>query len=109
MFSKLNDKEQEKNKISWLDKIQSLDYHTKTKLLVILSILAIGFVVFVWGAYFNFMLAQLNESETAETQNNQVNFISKIKGGTAFVLDSANSFLRYLSNILNAPREYIIK
>lgn len=108
-MSKLESKNQKENKISWLEKIQSLDHHTKTNLLIILSILAIGFIVFIWGAYFNFMLAKLSEDETIQAQNNQGGFLNKIKGGSAFIFDSGFSFFKYLGNIFDKPREYIIQ
>lgn len=99
----------QKDKRGLLEKIQSLDYQTKTKLWVVLSILIILLVVYIWGAYFNFMLAKISQNNLVKNQNDQPGFWEKIKMGGAFAFQIIISGAKQLVTIFSRSQDYIIK
>jgi hypothetical protein len=92
---------------SFLEKIQSLDHKSKTTLLIVLSILAVFLIIFIWGAYFNFMIASLsfNQNEIAKNSNIE----EKLKTTSAFVGQSLKGIITYFQGLIVSPKEYIIK
>jgi len=91
-----------------LKKLQSLDHKNKTIALIVLSGFAMLFVLYIWGAYFNFIIAQYGESQIASETTNDVGFFDKINNSLAFVYESLNSGIKYLGNLINGPKEYNI-
>ncbi len=88
----------------FLEKIRQSGYQTKKRLLVILSIFAMGILIYVWGAYFNFIVMAPKE----ETNNNE-SFAQRIKIGGAFTFEMLKNGVQFLGDIIMTPKEYIIK
>lgn len=92
---------------NFLEKIRSLDHQTKIKLLIILSIISLFFVIYIWGAYFNFMMTDLSNKNN--NQNIQESgFVTKIKISGAFVEKLISNLVGYFQNTLNSFKEYNI-
>lgn len=91
-----------------LKKLQSLDHKNKTIALIVLSGFAMFFVLYIWGAYFNFIIAQYEEPRIVSETTNDVGFFDKINNSLAFVYQSLISLIKYLVNFINGPKEYNI-
>ncbi|MCS6789002.1 MAG: hypothetical protein NZ484_00280 [Patescibacteria group bacterium] len=96
----------EQNKESFLEKIRSLDYKTKNRLLFILSAIAFLIVLYIWGAYFNFMTMNLVNNNLEQKDNLELK--DKIKIGGAFIGQIGENINNYLKNIFSSPKEYNI-
>ncbi len=98
---------------SFLEKLQSADEETKKRWLVISVAVIMVIVIYVWLAYFNNLLAGFSappasESGSGEAQGGMT-FWQTLKNGAASVYDGFIGKISALGNILQAPREYIIK
>jgi len=91
-----------------LKKLQSLDHKNKTIALIVLSGFAMLFVLYIWGAYFNFIVAKYEESQIASKTTNDIGFFGKINNSLAFVYEGLISVIKYLVNFINGPKEYNI-
>lgn len=96
----------EENK-SFLEKIQSLDRKTKGKLIIVLTIIIMFFIIFIWGAYFNFIIAQYSDQSKNEVVKSNLNEKLKIIG--SFTFQSLKGVVNYFQGLINSPKEYIIK
>lgn len=100
--------EDQNYKKNFLEKIRSLDHQTKINLVIILSIISLFFVIYIWGKYFNFIIADL-----ANKKNNQnieeSGFVHKIKISGAFVSQIIGNLFNYFNNnVLKSFKEYNI-
>src|SRR5437870_5435072 len=93
---------------SFLERLQLSDEATKRRFVFICTAIAMIVVVYVWFAYFNNMIASQNAPQpVAETSG--FTFWQTMKGGMAVIYRAFWAKLNDLSNILQSPREYIIK
>jgi hypothetical protein len=92
---------------SFLEKIQSLDHKTKTKLIIILTIIIMFFIIFIWGAYFDFVIAEYSNQNQNEIVKS--NFDEKLKTTGSFVSQTLKGIINYFQGLINSPKEYIIK
>ncbi|MGB9608772.1 MAG: hypothetical protein ACPL3E_00135 [Minisyncoccia bacterium] len=99
-----------KNK-TLLEKIQSLDRKTKTKMLVALSLIAIFFVVYIWLTYFNFMMFEFaaNNNVNYDKEEGVLGFGDKLKSSGAFVWQSLIFGAKSIGSIFGSGKEYIVK
>ena len=91
-----------------LKKLQSLDHKNKTIALIVLSSFAMFFVLYIWGAYFNFIIAQYGEKQIDSQKTNDIGFFGKINNSLAFIYQSLSSGIKYLANLINSQKEYNI-
>ncbi len=91
--------------MKFLDKIRESDDKTKTKWVIGLSILAMVVLIYIWGAYFNFLVAAPIEDKNA----NEIGFLNKIKNGGAFVFETLKNVSNSFLNFFLTPKEYFIK
>ena len=96
---------------NWLQRLQESDQRTKTRWLVGLSAVSMAIVVVVWVHYFNALIAPTDQAAVVAGSGGAagVSFFDTMQAGSAVILDHIWSGLHSLSNILKAPRSYIIK
>ncbi len=111
----------EAEKKSFLEELQSLDEATKTKILVVATAVAMIIVIYVWLAYFNNLIAGVAQEGAASSavsssaasspavSSGGVSIWQNMEGGIGTLYGKGVGFLHYLGNILQAPRQYIVK
>ncbi|MGC9598854.1 MAG: hypothetical protein ABSE18_00500 [Minisyncoccia bacterium] len=115
----------EAEKKSFLEELQSLDETTKTKILVVATAVAMIIVIYVWLAYFNSLIAGVAQEGTASSaasssvpssaasssavSSGGTSIWQNVEGGIGTLYGKSVGFLHYLGNILQAPRQYIVK
>jgi hypothetical protein len=103
--------------MDFLQKLQSAPEATKRRWTIIVTVIVMVIVIYVWLAYFNNLVK--NFSATGQppvasigptsSGSNEASFWETFKSGVANLLGAFTGKLNALGNILNAPREYIIK
>ena len=98
-------------KKSFLKRLQSADEGTKTRWLIVLTVVIMVGVIYVWLAYFNNLVASFSQSQpVGQVQAAPGNtFWEAAKNNLANLYGIFTDKVRALGNILQAPREYIIK
>ncbi len=111
----------EEEKKSFLEELQSLDEATKTKILVAATAVAMIIVIYVWLAYFNNLIAGVAQEGAASSaipssaasssvpSSGGTSIWQNVEGGIGTLYGKSVGFLHYLGNILQAPRQYIVK
>jgi hypothetical protein len=96
---------------NFLKRLQSADESTKTRWLVVLTIIIMAGVIYVWLAYFNNLVASFSQPlPLGQVQASPgITFWDAAKNSVANLYGIFTDKLRALGNILQAPREYIIK
>ncbi len=104
----------EGRKKGFLEELQSLDESTKNKIMIVTAIMIMAIVIYVWLGYFNNLIASVNQAPVAEdgaspSAPNGPGIGAILKNNAAFVYETFMNALRGLANILQAPRQYIIR
>ena len=99
---------------NFLEKLQSAPESTKRRWMVVITAVIMVAVIYVWLAYFNSLIAGgFSRTVSLEQQNppvaGGVSFWQTLKNGMANLYEIFTGKLHALGNVLNAPREYIIK
>lgn len=92
-----------------LHELQALDEPAKKKVLIVATAIAMAIVIYFWLAYFNNFVAGISQS--ADEQAPQI-AVQSSSGGISFWQNAymgAMNALHGLANILQAPREYLVK
>ena len=90
-----------------LSELQSLDEPTKKKVLIVTTVIAMVLVIYFWLAYFNNLVGGF--SQPAEAQLSTSTFPSSGASIWQNMHAGITGALHGLGNILQAPREYLIK
>ena len=102
----------------FLDKLRATDEGTKTKLIIVATIIIMAIIIYVWLAYFSPLLALVHDSPATDAQQNDASTPTAIapSSPSPSILERMGSVYHMfadkigaLGNILNAPREYVIK
>jgi hypothetical protein len=103
---------------SFLEELRNLEEPTKTKVLIVTTVILMVIVLYFWLAYFNgivsgpaqaTMLDRGQASATiAETSPNP-SFWSKVGNGTAVVGQTIGGGIQWLGRAFESPREYVVK
>ncbi|OGY99730.1 MAG: hypothetical protein A2945_01885 [Candidatus Liptonbacteria bacterium RIFCSPLOWO2_01_FULL_52_25] len=98
---------------SFLEKLQSSDEVTKQRWLVGSAAIIMTIVVFLWLAYFNSFVIGPRSGVPVEpgpaAEGSSATFLGTMKNGASVLYDGFWGKLRALGDILEKPREYIIK
>jgi cytoskeletal protein RodZ len=98
-------------KVNFLKRLQSADESTKRRWLVVLTVIIMSGVIYVWLVYFNNLVASFSQSPPpgqAEASPT-ITFWDAAKNSLANLYGIFMGKLRALGDVLQAPREYIIK
>lgn len=102
--------DQQKN---FLERLQSSDEATKQRWLIGSAVVIMAVVVFLWLAYFNSFVIGPRSGAPAEAgqkaEGGGVTFFGTMKNGASVIYNGFIGKLRTFGNILEQPREYIIK
>ena len=92
-----------------MQRLQSADERTKKRWVIILSAVAMVVIVFIWLKYFNTLVQPGGwDTPSAETEES-FSFWQTMKAGLGVLYDKAAGGIQGLGNILQAPRDYLIK
>lgn len=96
---------------SFLEKLQSADEVTKKRWMVLSTVVVMAVVVYIWLAYFNSLVASFSQQQvpSGSQANEGRTFWQTMKNGAAILYQGFMNKLRFLSDILSSPREYIIQ
>lgn len=98
---------------NFLEKLQSSDEATKQRWLVGSAAVIMAIVVFLWLAYFNaFVIGSRDAAPMGANPaaaSGSVTFFGTMRNGASVIYNGFMGGLRSFGNILEAPREYIIK
>jgi hypothetical protein len=110
---------------SFLEELQALEEPTKTKVLIVTTIILMIVVIYFWLVYFNGIVSGSAQSPSISDQAQQQaapvspgpqgatspnqDFWSRVGNGTAIVGQSLGGAVRWLGQVFEKPREYIIK
>jgi hypothetical protein len=109
--------------MNFLQKLQSAPEPTKRRWIMAITAVVMVAVIYVWLAYFNSLItAGFSQPAIPSVNSGQVpaepapsagvgsaSFWQKLKNATANLYNVFGGALHNLGNILDAPREYIIK
>lgn len=113
--------------MSFWEELQSLEEPTKTKILVVATVLIMVVVVYFWVAYFNNLIvanqagggaAGVAAAEPAQPSSpvapaapssDVPGFWQNAANGTAFLFGQFVNIIRGLGNVFAGPRQYLIK
>jgi hypothetical protein len=98
------------NNKSFLEELQSLDEPTKSKVLIITTIVIMAVVIYFWLGYFSSIVtgipqpAVAGEDQPAQNANQSAEpgFFQRMGNGMATIIHS-------FGQILEAPRKYVVK
>ena len=102
---------------TFIEELQSLEEPTKKKILVITTIVIMIVVVYLWLAYFNGLIVS-NTAQTTVAAGSQAasaqtssspGFWGNMKNGAAIVSQSIFGGIVRFGQVLNTPRQYIVK
>jgi hypothetical protein len=97
---------------NFLEKLQSSDEATKQRWLVGSAAVIMAIVVFLWLAYFNALVVGPKDAASGSdirTGSTGATFFGTMKNGISVIYNGFWAKLRAFGNILEQPREYIIK
>lgn len=108
---------------NFLEKLQSAPETIKRRWIIGAAAVIMAIVIYVWLAYFNnLIIAGLSKSAVPYASSGQVpaeslpgagagstSFLQTLKDATANLYNIFGGALRALGNILNSPREYLVK
>lgn len=96
---------------SFLEKLQSADENTKTRWIIVLTVAIMVVVIYVWASYFNTLIAGPlgAQAVASDKTTNGFGFWQTMKNGMATIYGVFMDKIRLLGNILNTPREYIVR
>lgn len=109
--------------MNFLEKLQSAPEPTKWRWIIAIAAVVMVAVIYVWLAYFNNLItAGFSKSTAPYASSGQVSaesppgagagstsFLQTLKNATANLYNVFGGALHALGNILNSPREYIVK
>ncbi|MGC9968222.1 MAG: hypothetical protein ABSC29_00605 [Minisyncoccia bacterium] len=90
----------------FLEELQSLDEPTKKRVLIITTAIAMVVVIYIWLAYFNNLVAGVSQPVEVSSSTPQPSYGVSIWQN---MYQGIIGTLHGLGNILQAPREYLIK
>src|ERR1700690_1254962 len=95
----------------FLEKLQSADEATKRRWMILSTIIIMVMVIYVWMAYFNNLVAGFSQAQqpSAGSSAGGFTFWQTMKNGTAILYRGLSGAFHSLGNILNSPREFIVK
>ncbi|MBI4087692.1 MAG: hypothetical protein HY434_02575 [Candidatus Liptonbacteria bacterium] len=93
---------------NFLEKLQSSDESTKRRWMFVSTLVVMVAVVYVWFAYFNNLVGNVNTPEPREAPGGGFTFWQSMQNGVAILYETVAGKVRALGEILKAPREYIV-
>ena len=101
----------EEGEKNFLEKLQSADESIKKRWMIILTIIVMTVVVYVWIAYFNNLIVSMSMSQqiVSSPPADSGSLWQTAKNGMASLYGIFIDKVHGLGQILQAPREYIIK
>ena len=91
-------------------RIRSADEDTKTKWLVVLSVICVSVVIFVWFKYFNSLVSPKRvTSASAQEELEGFSFLETTKNLVVLTAQNLKDVGGRLAEILAAPRNYIVE
>lgn len=105
---------QDEHKKSFLEELQSLDEPTKKKVMIVATVVIMGVVIYFWLAYFNNLVAGIDQSTVAENVSSSAATASgpglgeSLRNGIASIGNVFMGIVHGLANIFQAPRQYLI-
>lgn len=98
---------------SFIEYLQGLPKASKRKVLVASVVVIMTIIVFFWIAYFNSMIAAITESSTqspsVEETAQGVDIWHQFTGGMGLIYSQFSRAAQGLSDIFQAPRQYIVE
>ena len=97
--------------MGFLEKIRNSDDGTKKIWLILFTSVAMAVLIFVWVAYFNTLLVNINKPLEADevAKSDEFGFFDTIKSGAATVYEFLADTASGIFGEINKPKEYIIE
>ena len=97
--------------MNFIEKLQSADEAAKRRWMLLSTITIMIIVIYVWMAYFNNLVAGFSQTQQAPASPTAGGFTfwQTMRNGTAILYRELTGAFHSLGNILNSPREYIVK
>ena len=97
-------------KKSFLERLQSADDNRKRRWLVVSSGVAMVIVVYVWLAYFNFIIQGPGAPsvQPPEGAAPELTFFETVKRGSAILYENLAEKIGLLGSRIRAPKEYLV-
>ncbi len=100
------------SKKNFFERLQSADERTKKRWLIAVTAIVMVAVVYIWLGYFNGIVSGGARSEIvppSESVDGSLAFWQTMKNGTAFIYNILSDKLHFLGQILQTPRDFIVK
>lgn len=100
---------------NFLEKLQSADEATKKRWMVLTVAVIMALVIYVWLAYFNNLIAGFSSGQAQSVASSAAepassgSFLETAKNGLASLYQIFSDKIHSLGQVLQSPREYIIK
>ena len=103
----------EENKKSFLEELQSLDEPTKRKAAILVTIVAMVIVVYIWFGYFNGLVSNVTQVPAADNPSAQASgepsFAGNIKNGMAMIGGGIVGSAKWFSGLFTGPGQYVVR